>query len=90
MKPRIVSLFAGIGGFDLGAEQAGFQVVAHVEQNKSCRKLLADKFPAAAAFDDVRTVGAHNLPPCDVICGGFPCQDLSVAGKRAGLAGAAV
>lgn len=83
----VVSLFAGIGGFDLGFQRAGFRVVAHVEKDANCRKLLAAKWPDAVALDDVCTAGAHNLPPCDVITFGFPCQDLSVAGKRAGLAG---
>lgn len=83
-----VSLFAGIGGFDLGFQRAGIRTVAVVEKDPSCRKLLAAKFPGAEQFDDVRTAGKHNLPPADIICGGFPCQDLSIAGKRAGLSGA--
>lgn len=87
MNKRLVSLFAGIGGFDLGFERAGFNILAHVEKDEKCRKLLAAKWPGAAALDDVCTARAHNLPPCDVITFGFPCQDLSVAGKRAGLAG---
>lgn len=87
MMARVVSLFAGIGGFDLGFERAGFTVVAQVEKDKRCRELLAAKWPDAAILDDVCTAGAHNLPACDVITFGFPCQDLSVAGKRAGLAG---
>lgn len=87
MMARVVSLFAGIGGFDLGFERAGFTVVAQVEKDKRCRELLVAKWPDAAILDDVCTAGAHNLPACDVITFGFPCQDLSVAGKRAGLAG---
>jgi len=83
----VVSLFAGIGGFDLGCTQAGMRVVAHVEKDPHCRKLLSAKWPDSVVLDDVRTAGKHNLPPCDVLCGGFPCQDLSVAGKRAGLQG---
>ena len=83
----VVSLFAGIGGFDLGFDHAGFRIVGHVERDANCRKLLAEKWPDAVALDDVCTAGAHNLPPCDVVTFGFPCQDLSVAGKRAGLAG---
>ena len=90
MKPivghSVVSLFAGIGGFDLGFQRAGFQIVAHVEKDANCLKLLSAKWPDAVALDDVCTAGAHNLPPCDVVTFGFPCQDLSVAGKRAGLA----
>lgn len=84
---RVVSLFAGIGGFDLGFTQAGHTIVAHVERDKHCQKLLAAKWPNAVALDDVCTAGRHNLPDCDLITFGFPCQDLSVAGKRAGLTG---
>jgi len=87
MSKRVISLFAGIGGFDLGFQRAGFEIVAHVERDAKCRELLADKWPNAVALDDVCTAGAHNLPPCDVVTFGFPCQDLSVAGKRAGLSG---
>ena len=91
MKPivghSVVSLFAGIGGFDLGFERAGFRIAAHVEKDANCRKLLAAKWTDAVALEDVCTAGTHNLPPCDVVTFGFPCQDLSVAGKRAGLAG---
>jgi DNA (cytosine-5)-methyltransferase 1 len=84
---RVVSLFAGIGGFDLGFQQAGHKIVAHVEKDAACLKLLKAKWPNAVALDDVRTAGRHNLPDCDLVTFGFPCQDLSVAGKRAGLAG---
>jgi DNA (cytosine-5)-methyltransferase 1 len=84
---RVVSLFAGIGGFDLGFERAGAKTVATVEIDQNCRKLLAEKWPDAVHLDDVRTAGRRNLPDCDVITFGFPCQDLSVAGKRAGLEG---
>ena len=82
-----MSLFAGVGGFDLAFDRAGFEIVAHVEKDANCRKLLAEKWPGAVALDDVCTAGAHNLPPCDVVTFGFPCQDLSVAGNRAGLSG---
>jgi DNA (cytosine-5)-methyltransferase 1 len=84
---KVISLFAGIGGFDLGFERAGMEVVAHVEIDPQCRKLLQSKWPNAIVLDDVREAGKHNLPEADIICGGFPCQDLSVAGKRAGLEG---
>ena len=85
---RVGSLFAGVGGFDLGFERAGMATAWQVEIDGKCRDLLARRFPAATQYADVRSVGAHNLAPVDVICGGFPCQDLSVAGKRAGLSGA--
>lgn len=81
---KVVSLFAGIGGFDLAFDQAGFEIVAHVEKDANCRKLLASKWPNVIALDDVRTAGKHNLPDCDVIVGGSPCQGFSVAGLRKG------
>jgi DNA (cytosine-5)-methyltransferase 1 len=85
---RVGSLFAGIGGFDLGFERAGMQTVWQVEQNPYCRAVLAQHFPDAERFEDVCDVGAAELEPVDVICGGFPCQDISLAGKGAGLDGA--
>lgn len=86
MKPTVGSLFAGIGGFDLGFERAGFEVKWQVEIDPWCRKVLAKNFPNAARYEDVRTVGAHNLSRVDVIAGGFPCQDISLAGTGAGIA----
>ena len=90
---RIGSLFAGIGGLELGL-QAGLelegvscQVVWQVEQDEYCRAVLAQHYPHAVRFEDVRQVNRHNLPPVDLICGGFPCQDISVAGCGAGLDG---
>ncbi len=81
------SLFAGIGGFDLGFERAGFVTRWQAEQDAKASAVLARRFPSAVRYDDVRTIGAANLEPVDVICGGFPCQDVSVAGKREGLGG---
>ncbi len=85
--PTVGSLFAGIGGFDLGFQRVGFAVRWCVEKDEKCRELLSKQFPSAAKFDDVCMVGAKSLESVDVITGGFPCQDLSVAGKRAGLGG---
>lgn len=81
------SLFAGIGGFDLGFERSGFEVRWQVEQDGKAQSVLSARFPTARLYNDVRTVGVENLEPVDVICGGFPCQDVSVAGKREGLGG---
>ena len=88
-----VSLFAGVGGFDLAMERNGVKVVASVEIDKSCRNVLAKHFPDNKLFEDVTNVKGSDLieagftPRTGIIAGGFPCQDLSVAGKRAGLAG---
>lgn len=84
-KPIVGSLFAGIGGFDLGLERAGFEVRWQVEIDPFCRKVLDKRWPGVTKYGDIREV--DGLESVDLICGGFPCQDLSVAGKRAGLAG---
>lgn len=85
----IGSLFSGIGGLELGLERAGVGRIAwQVENNAFCRAVLAEHWAEAERFEDVRNVGVHNLRPVDVICGGFPCQDVSGAGQGAGLAGA--
>lgn len=79
------SVFAGIGGLDLGLERAGMSVAWQVENDPKCRKILRRHWPDAHLLGDVtdvRTPGAVG-----VVCGGFPCQDVSVAGKRRGLAG---
>lgn len=87
MDITVGSLFAGVGGFDLGMERAGMRPAWQVEIDPHARAVLARHWPEARQLEDVRKVGAHNLQPVDVIVGGFPCQDLSVAGNRAGLAG---
>jgi len=91
-KLRVLSLFAGIGGFDLGLERTGgFETVAFCEIDPFCRKVLAKHWPNVRQYDDVRTLTADTLRgdgiDVDVICGGFPCQDVSNAGHQEGLAG---
>jgi len=81
------SLFAGIGGFDLGFERAGMTCKWQVEIDDYCQRVLEKHWPNVARYEDVRECGAENLEPVDLICGGFPCQDLSVAGKRRGIHG---
>lgn len=82
------SLFAGIGGFDLGFERAGLQCAWQVEIDPYCQRVLAKHWPNVPRHDEIKT-----FPPpegdwsVDVICGGFPCQDISNAGKRAGIDG---
>ena len=89
-----VSLFAGVGGFDLALERNGIDVVAAVEIDANARGVLKHRFPKTTLFNDVCEVTGEQLiaagfdPRDGIIVGGFPCQDLSVAGKRAGLDGA--
>ena len=88
-----VSLFAGVGGFDLGLEQSGHTCVGQVEIDKHAQKILKKHWPHVPLHDDVRTAidwAKENdlIGRVDIVCGGFPCQDVSVAGKRAGIAGA--
>lgn len=79
------SLFAGVGGFDMGMEQADYEPVFQVEWDKNCLKVLHHHWPTVPKWGDVCDVNGAELPPCDVLIFGSPCQDLSVAGKRAGL-----
>ena len=90
---KAVSLFAGIGGFDLALERNGIEVVASVEWDKHAQSVLKKRFPNSQIYGDIQEVTGEQLinagfdPRNGIITGGFPCQDLSVAGKRAGLAG---
>ena len=90
---KAVSLFAGIGGFDLALERNGIEVVASVEWDKHAQSVLKNRFPNSQIYGDIQEVTGEQLinagfdPRNGIITGGFPCQDLSVAGKRAGLAG---
>ena len=81
------SLFAGIGGFDLGFERCGMQCKWQVEIDDYATRILERHWPNVHRERDVCKCGRHNLEPVDVICGGFPCQDLSYAGRGAGLDG---
>jgi DNA (cytosine-5)-methyltransferase 1 len=87
-------LFAGVGGFDLALERSGVKVVASVEIDKKASAILAKQFPNSKLFNDIKGVTGEQLiaagfdPRNGIITGGFPCQDLSMAGKRAGLGGA--
>lgn len=86
---RAITLFSGIGGFELGFERAGIEVDSMCEIDKNAQKILTRRFPKTKLYDDVRKVGnkTHEKGTIDIIAGGFPCQDLSIAGKRKGLDG---
>lgn len=79
---NVLDLFSGIGGFSLGLERAGMKTVAFCEIDPFCRKVLRKHWPDVPIFEDVRTLRAADVGAVDVICGGFPCQPYSVAGKR--------
>jgi DNA (cytosine-5)-methyltransferase 1 len=88
---NVLDLFSGIGGFSLGLERAGMRTVAFCEVDPFCRQVLARHWPGVPCYDDVRSLTADRLladgiAP-DVICGGFPCQDISLAGAGAGIDG---
>lgn len=85
---NVLDLFSGIGGFSLGLERAGMKTVAFCEVDKKCQQVLKKHWPGVPIFDDVATLKGENIEETvDVICGGFPCQDISLAGKGAGLEG---
>lgn len=90
-KLRVLDLFSGIGGFSLGLERTGgFETVAFCEIEPFPRRVLAKHWPNVPVYNDVRELTAERLTAdgigVDVICGGFPCQDISLAGKGAGIA----
>ena len=88
---KVLSLFSGVGGFDMGLENAGMETVFQCEWDKHANSILYKHWPDVPKWDDVSTLtGKHilaNTPVVDVVAWGSPCQDLSVAGKRAGLEG---
>jgi DNA (cytosine-5)-methyltransferase 1 len=82
------SLFSGVGGFDMGFLRAGFDVRWQCEIDPSCQDVLRRQFPETdVIYSNIETMPTHQVERVDVLIGGFPCQDLSVAGRRAGLDG---
>lgn len=90
---RVLDLFSGIGGGSLGLERTGgFKTVAFCEIEPPCREVLTKHWPGIPCYDDIRTLTADRLREdgidVDVLAGGFPCQDVSDAGRRCGIEGA--
>lgn len=85
--PRLVGvgLFAGIAGFEYGFRQQGHSTVALCESDPAARRVLADRFPEAKLINDIRSLA--SIPECDFVTAGFPCQDLSPAGRTQGIKG---
>ncbi len=81
-----IDCFAGIGGFSLAMERTGIKVVAQIEIDPYCQKVLKKNFPKAKRFRDICAVSANDLRRYRpfILCGGFPCQDISSAGKGVG------
>ena len=86
LRPTFIDLFAGIGGFSVGLERAGWRCKAQVEIDKYCRQVLSKHWPHVTRYEDIKRIDWGKVPAVDLVCGGWPCQPFSVAGKRAGAA----
>lgn len=89
---NVLDLFSGIGGFSLGLERCGMKTVAFCEIDKKARRVLKKHWPDVPIYKDVKELTYEQLkkdgiPQIDIIAGGFPCQDISLAGKGAGITG---
>tara|TARA_B110000438_G_scaffold300414_1_gene352755 strand:- start:274 stop:1434 length:1161 start_codon:yes stop_codon:yes gene_type:complete len=82
---KVFSMFSGIGGFDLAMRNLGHEIVGACEIDKYARQIYAKQFPGVPIHNDATQVQAESLPQFDVLCGGFPCQAFSIAGKRRGF-----
>ncbi len=86
---NVLDLFSGIGGFSLGLERAGMRTVAFCEIDPWCQAVLSENWPDVPIHQDITTLRGSDVGPVDLICGGFPCQDVSISNVTgAGLDGA--
>lgn len=81
------SLFSGIGGIELGFQRAGFKTKWFIECDKYAKEIIRKNFRDAIIYDDITKVNFRSIPKVDILTGGFPCQDISSSGKRAGITG---
>jgi len=81
------SLFSGIGGIELGFEKAGFETRWFIEKDEYAKKILKKRFPNTIIYEDVTEIDFRTVPEIDILTGGFPCQDISIAGSGAGIKG---
>jgi DNA (cytosine-5)-methyltransferase 1 len=86
IEMKVGSLFSGIGGFDLGLERAGCEIIWQVENNEYCRRVLRKHWPSVPCHGDITVIDWRDIPAVDLVCGGFPCQPFSCAGKQRGAA----
>lgn len=81
---KVIDLFSGIGGFALAAHWMGWETVAFCERDPFCQRILAKHWPTVPIHPDITTLDYGALPSADLVCGGYPCQPFSTAGKRKG------
>ncbi len=84
---KIGSLFSGIGGIEIGFEKQGFETEWFIESELYPQEIIKKRFPKAKIYGDIKKVDFTTVPRIDILTGGFPCQDISNAGKRAGIKG---
>src|SRR5699024_10837473 len=84
-KYKFIDLFAGLGGFHLALERLGHQCVFASELQPDLQKLYSENFPGTPVYGDITKIAVQDIPPHDILCGGFPCQPFSQAGKRLGF-----
>lgn len=85
MTLKVLSLFTGVGGFDLGLERAGMEIIGQAESDPKASGVLRRHWPDVTLHADVHDIDKDDYPDVDLVCGGFPCQDISVAGKQKGI-----